>query len=227
MEIKALDNNFESTFYQFVEKIGMRLTNGQRLVVKSFVKNKQHASACEIAAAAGVGESVARTTLKLMVKYGFATRLNPSGGETLYEPLQSSETHDHLVCSKCGRIIEFHNRKIEVIKETIAAEYGFHAIDYMLEIYGLCGECFNNRGAVVPLVWAGNMERVEFRRVDEAEYILAMNTLGLHPGDELTVLSNSIGAPVVVSKDDARIVIERDMAQKIMVAVCAKYGLTI
>ena len=49
--------------------------------------------------------------------------------------------HDHLVCIRCGKIIEFECEMIEKAQEQIAERYQFRVLRHRHELYGHCGKC--------------------------------------------------------------------------------------
>ena len=71
----------------------------------------------------------------LVVRHHFV-----EGGYSVFE-LASEETHDHIVCVKCGRVEEFADREIEKRQEAIAEEMGFELTDHQLNMFGLCPDC--------------------------------------------------------------------------------------
>ena len=70
------------------------------------------------------------------------TKHNFEGGHSVYE-LSQGEHHDHLVCVKCAKIVEFVDDLIESRQEQIAKEAGFEITDHSLNIYGICPICQN------------------------------------------------------------------------------------
>ena len=67
-----------------------------------------------------------------------------SSAESLYERAWSTEHHDHLICSVCGRVVEFQYEAIEVLQETVASRFGFSLTSHQLELMGTCAECCCN-----------------------------------------------------------------------------------
>lgn len=53
----------------------------------------------------------------------------------------AKEHHDHLICSKCGKIIEFMDNDIETKQEKIAKKHGFKLLNHTMNLYGICKEC--------------------------------------------------------------------------------------
>lgn len=49
--------------------------------------------------------------------------------------------HDHLICTGCGKIIEFFDNEIENRQEKIARNNGFEITGHSMQIYGLCKNC--------------------------------------------------------------------------------------
>jgi len=58
-----------------------------------------------------------------------------------YERAWKAEHHDHLICTECGRVVEFEYPAIDVLQEAVAGEHGFLLTDHHLELMGVCREC--------------------------------------------------------------------------------------
>ncbi|MEA3276058.1 MAG: ferric iron uptake transcriptional regulator [Pseudomonadota bacterium] len=71
---------------------------------------------------------------------GLVCRHHFEGGQSVFE-LNRGGHHDHLVCVKCGKVVEFLEETIEERQSTIAQEHGFALVDHSLVIYGLCPDC--------------------------------------------------------------------------------------
>lgn len=71
---------------------------------------------------------------------GLVIRHHFEGGQAVFE-LDRGRHHDHLVCVKCGRIVEFVDDTIEQKQKQIASSAGFKMTDHSLIIYGVCANC--------------------------------------------------------------------------------------
>lgn len=71
---------------------------------------------------------------------GMLIRHNFDGGHSVFE-LDHGQHHDHIVCIKCGKVVEFIDEIIEERQHVIAKEKGFKMTDHSLYIYGVCKEC--------------------------------------------------------------------------------------
>ncbi|CAM3801988.1 ferric iron uptake transcriptional regulator [Rheinheimera salexigens] len=68
---------------------------------------------------------------------GIVTRHHFEGGKSVFE-LAGNDHHDHLVCLKCGNVIEFHDDMIEAKQLEIAEENGMKLTHHSLYLYGEC-----------------------------------------------------------------------------------------
>ncbi len=68
---------------------------------------------------------------------GLVMRHHFEGGHSVFE-MMSDEHHDHIVCTKCGRVEEFIDEVIEQRQLLAAKQHGFTVSDHSLYIYGLC-----------------------------------------------------------------------------------------
>ncbi|HTR00722.1 MAG TPA: transcriptional repressor, partial [Candidatus Acidoferrum sp.] len=71
---------------------------------------------------------------------GLVMRHHFEGGHSVFE-MNSDRHHDHIVCTKCGRVEEFMDEVIEERQQKVAKEKGFTVSDHSLYIYGLCKSC--------------------------------------------------------------------------------------
>ncbi len=53
----------------------------------------------------------------------------------------SGQTHYHLICLKCGSIIDINDTTLANIKDHVKKDYGFDSTQVKLSIYGLCEDC--------------------------------------------------------------------------------------
>ena len=68
---------------------------------------------------------------------GLVTRHHFEGGQAVFE-LNQGGHHDHLVCVKCGKVVEFMDPTIEDRQKVIARENGFEITEHSLILYGRC-----------------------------------------------------------------------------------------
>lgn len=70
---------------------------------------------------------------------GLVVRHHFEDGRAVFE-LDQGDHHDHMVCVKTGKVIEFVDNVIEERQREIAAKYGWEMTDHSLIIYGISPE---------------------------------------------------------------------------------------
>jgi Fur family ferric uptake transcriptional regulator len=68
---------------------------------------------------------------------GIVTRHHFEGGKSVFE-LTQKKHHDHLVCLKCGKVVEFEDDIIEQRQSDIAKSHNITLTNHSLYLYGEC-----------------------------------------------------------------------------------------
>lgn len=138
-------------FEDFLARRNLRLTGQRRLIVDAFLKHKGHVGAEDLyhavrKIAPGIGYTTVYRTLKLLAEAGLASSKNFGNGYARFESTRRQEHHDHLICTACGKIVEFVNEQIELLQRSVAERHGFRVTEHTLDIYGVCRDCQTERG---------------------------------------------------------------------------------
>lgn len=80
-------------------------------------------------------------TIPILIASELIREVLQQNGRTYYEHTFGHGHHDHLLCVKCGRVIEFYNKSIEKLQDQICKKYGFSPTDHKLGIRGYCRKC--------------------------------------------------------------------------------------
>ncbi|MCJ7615983.1 MAG: transcriptional repressor [Desulfobacterales bacterium] len=159
-----------------------------------------------------------RETLKLICRFGFARKIRFNNEPVRYEHRHLCQHHDHMICTKCKKIIEFQNEKIENLQVEVSHTYGFHMLQHKLEIYGICSECLKDHLKLMPLVMAKQGERLIIQDLTGGSTArMRLLSIGLRIGDEIDVITNSGQGQMVIALDCNRYAIGHELAQKIIV----------
>ena len=97
-----------------------------------------------------VGKATIYRTLDLLADSGMIVERDFGEGFRRYERVPGHPHHEHLICLRCGKVVEFQNDRLERMKSLIADEYGFRHSHHRLEIYGVCRECQQRAGGARP-----------------------------------------------------------------------------
>lgn len=159
-----------------------------------------------------------KDTLRLMCRFGFAHKGQFDNGVVLYEHRHLGQHHDHMICTKCRKILEFEEDRIEQLQIKIAAAYGFHMLQHKLEIYGICDDCLRERIQLMPLTLAKPGERLVIKEISGGSAAkMRLLTMGLRKEDQIEVITNNSQGQLAIAADLKRYVLGRGLAEKILV----------
>lgn len=152
--IKKQERYKEQDFKKIIRSMGLKIT-GQRLLILSCLHDpdakfsERHVTAQELYEKVSnkdsrIGFATVYRFLRDLADKNFVTEVRMGGQASRYE-LSTKEHHDHLTCTKCGKICEFENKKIENLQLQVAQYFGFKLTHHILELYGLCPSCQSDR----------------------------------------------------------------------------------
>ncbi|AHF04398.1 Fur family transcriptional regulator [Marichromatium purpuratum 984] len=131
---------------QQIKRAGLKVTAPRVKILGILEKSrKRHLSAEDVykqllSQDEEVGLATVYRVLTQFESAGLVCRRNFEGGQSVFE-LNSGDHHDHLVCVKCGKVVEFVDSLIEERQSQIAEDKGFRIQDHSLVIYGVCPGC--------------------------------------------------------------------------------------
>ncbi len=131
---------------QNLKNVGLKVT-APRVKILQILENADslHLSAEDIyKSLLEMGDDVGLATVyRVLTQFesaGLVIRHRFEGGLSVFE-LDDGKHHDHLVCVKCERVIEFVDAIIEARQIAIAAEMKFRITEHSLNLYGVCEKC--------------------------------------------------------------------------------------
>jgi Fur family ferric uptake transcriptional regulator len=133
-------------FLDFLRQQGLRVTAERRALFEEVFSRHGHLDAEQLLEAMrGRGAKISRATvyrsLDLLVACGLVRRYRLGRNRHLYEHVHAGQRHDHLVCRRCGRVVEFVSPGILAMQAEICRAHGFLPSDHHLTITSLCGSC--------------------------------------------------------------------------------------
>jgi Fur family ferric uptake transcriptional regulator len=149
-DVKALKARWKS----YLEDNKLNTTQQREVIVDYFLRTRDHVSIDELLGRVRkrhkkVGYATVYRTLKLLVESGLAHQRQFGDGQARYEV--TGDHHDHLICVKCGLILEFEDDEIERLQERIAERLGgFEVVRHRHELYGLCARERGIGGGACP-----------------------------------------------------------------------------
>jgi Fur family transcriptional regulator, ferric uptake regulator len=132
----------------YLEDHNLKHTKQREAILEVFLEVEGHITGEELHRRVrrkypGIGYTTVYRTMKLLCEAGLASERHFDDGVTRFEI--EHEHHDHLVCLRCGKIVEFECSMIESAQDRIVNEYGFRLLRHRHELYGHCPGCRDDR----------------------------------------------------------------------------------
>jgi Fur family transcriptional regulator, ferric uptake regulator len=132
---------------------GYRLTPQRMMVVEAIHSVDQHISAEEIYEKVKekypfANISTVYRTLELLKALDLVNEIDLGDGRIRYHPSEKGH-HHHLICNKCGKIIDLPESTLSPLIEMLKDEYKFKADLKHLAVFGTCSDCMDNTDKVV------------------------------------------------------------------------------
>jgi len=122
-----------------------RITPQRRAVLEAVQQAPVHPDACWVydqvrKRLPNVSLGTVYRSLAVLEDAGLIQQLPQAGRSTRYDA--NVETHQHVVCSQCGRIADVDVGDLTPVRQTVASAAGFaEVVGERMEFYGRCSEC--------------------------------------------------------------------------------------
>ncbi len=128
----------------YLREAGLRCTAQREAIVRVLLETQGHFSADGLhrklmEEGLEVSRSTVYRTVSRLQENGLISEVFRSEGRAHYE--KAGTHHDHLMCVRCGKVMEFREEAIEEMQREVCQRFGFQPYDHRLRITGLCREC--------------------------------------------------------------------------------------
>ncbi len=135
----------KAQFKRIIRDMSLKVTDQRMAILEALAAGRAHVTAQEVFETLSdthpeIGFATVYRFLRKMTEHNLVTEVRMGGLPARYE-LTPRKHHDHLTCTRCGRIVEFENAQIEQLQERVARDHGFLLTHHVLELYGLCRKC--------------------------------------------------------------------------------------
>ncbi|MEA3383438.1 MAG: transcriptional repressor [Campylobacterota bacterium] len=125
----------------------MKYTEQRAIILKILLNLDDHLSAEELHEVVkkkypsqNIGIATIYRTLNFLEEVELISSISFGKDGKKYES-NDTQHHDHLICTSCGKIVEFFDEEIENRQENIAKQNKFKITSHDMQIYGLCENC--------------------------------------------------------------------------------------
>jgi Fur family ferric uptake transcriptional regulator len=138
------------TFAKYLNSKDLKLTKEREAVLKEIFLHRGHLEAEELwhtlrKKKKRASRATVYRTLELLVDSGIVRKVDLGHGHSHYEHILGHAHHEHMVCLKCGKVIEFSDRKIERSLEKMCEKSEFEHTSHHFQVFGYCKDCCNSQ----------------------------------------------------------------------------------
>lgn len=141
----AVPSRRREEMIQALKQSGHRLTPQRLAILEILAQSSEHPSAEQIQRQ--VAERFPTTslatiykTLTLLKELGQVLELGFAEWDRRYDG-RHPQPHPHLICTRCGAILDSESASLERLARQLAAESGFKITHHRLDFFGLCPRC--------------------------------------------------------------------------------------
>ncbi|HIB96383.1 MAG TPA: transcriptional repressor [Candidatus Marinimicrobia bacterium] len=133
-------------FMKVLRNENLKLTPQRVEIFREVCDSDEHREAEEIYLAlrerdVHVSRATVYRTMNILYQHDLVRRMNIGDGKWRYEHWLDCHQHDHLICIRCGTIVEFMNPQIEEIQKDVADKFNYKLVRHVHQLFGLCKQC--------------------------------------------------------------------------------------
>lgn len=125
---------------------GFKITNARAIVIKVMEDAGGHLTSAQVVEEVArrdpaVGRASVFRTLDLLTRMSLIRPTFVDGSGAPVFVLLPGGHHHHIVCTGCGKVIEFHDCGLDLLTAELERESGVRISGHLLEFYGTCETC--------------------------------------------------------------------------------------
>ena len=134
------------TFAKYLNSKDLKLTTERKIVLQEIFLHRGHLEAEDLLHSLRkkkkrASRATIYRTLELLVDSGIVRKVDLGHGHSHYEHVLGHAHHEHMVCLKCGKVIEFSDKKIQRSLKEMCETSGFEHCSHCFQIFGYCRDC--------------------------------------------------------------------------------------
>ena len=142
------NNSQNQDLKAILQEKGMKYTEQRAIILELLLTLDEHLSADELLDIVkekypehNIGIATIYRTLNFLEEVNLISSISFGRDGKKYESNDKNNHHDHIICTSCGKIVEFLDMEIEKKQEEIASSNGFKITDHTMQIFGICNKC--------------------------------------------------------------------------------------
>lgn len=136
----------KTIFSQYLRKNGKLYSKQREQILDIFLKTENHPTINDLYDLVRkkdpkIGLATVYRTMEVIYDAGLARKVGFGDGIKHYEHKYKHQQHHHLVCLKCGKVIEVTSSKLEEIQRQLAKKHDFTITRATMRLFGICKTC--------------------------------------------------------------------------------------
>ncbi|HOB76301.1 MAG TPA: transcriptional repressor [Phycisphaerae bacterium] len=136
----------ETIFREYLRDHGLKYTPERATLLQEVLSNPEHFEAEQLLislrqAGKRVAKATIYRTLPLLVDCGIINQVQFGDTMARYEQNFGRPAHDHMVCRRCRRIVEFDSSEVLRLRDEISRRHHFEPTSHRFQISGVCAQC--------------------------------------------------------------------------------------
>lgn len=131
---------------QYLKNNGLLHSKQREQVLNVFLKTEKHLTVDDLYELVRkknprIGLATVYRAMRVICDAGLAREADFGDGVRRFEHKYQHEHHHHLVCLKCGRVIEVMSPEIEKLQQKLTKKHNFTPVRDTMKIFGICRKC--------------------------------------------------------------------------------------
>jgi Fur family transcriptional regulator, ferric uptake regulator len=125
---------------------GLRSTREREIILKELERRRDHFNAERLYLSLrqkgpNVSRSTIYRTLQILERFRLIERLDIKKNCFYYEPVYQKKDHGHLICERCGKIMDFSCASLGNLKSEVCRDQDFKLDKISIQVFGICRTC--------------------------------------------------------------------------------------
>ncbi len=130
---------------------GYKVTSQRRAIIEEIIGSPEHQTPAAIyeriqIGHPGIGLVTIYRTLEILEECGCICETHAGHSCRSYLMRKSSAHHHHLICSDCGKVVDFTDCGLVDLENKLMEKSGFKITSHLLEFLGQCRQCRERAG---------------------------------------------------------------------------------